>query len=382
MDHMKIIIAPQAFKGSLTAEEAARAMQTGVKAAGPAIETVFLPISDGGSGTVRALVEATSGKLMQTAVTGPLEEKVTAVWGILGDGKTAAIEMSAASGLALVPAGRLDPMKATTFGTGELILAALDAGCKSIIIGLGDSATVDGGAGMAEALGIRLLDEKDRPIPCGGGGLAALHHIDFSGRDSRIAGVRISGACDVTNPLCGTQGAAAVYGPQKGATADMVAVLDANLRHLSEIIEKETGDNIRELPGSGAAGGLGAGLVAFLGAELKSGIDLVLGAIRFDEHLSGADLVITGEGRIDFQTAFGKTAVGIARRAQQRQVPVLALCGALGDGYQKLYECGISAMASILPRCMDPDGAMKDAFQLLADAAERSVRLFRAGRNQ
>lgn len=379
---MKIIIAPQAFKGSLTAEEAARAMQTGVKAAVPDVETVFLPISDGGSGTVRALVEATGGRLVQTTVTGPLGLEVTAAWGILGDGKTAAIEMSAASGLALVPAGKLDPMKTTTYGTGELILAALDAGCTSIIIGLGDSATVDGGAGMAEALGVRLLDEDDRPIPRGGEALSLLHRIDLSRLDPRIAGTRISGACDVTNPLCGPDGAAAVYGPQKGATPDMVAVLDANLGHLAEVLLRDTGGDIGSIPGSGAAGGLGAGLVAFIGAGLQSGIDLVLDAIRFDEHLSGADLVMTGEGRIDFQTAFGKTAAGIARRAQRQQVPVLALCGSLGEGYQKLYECGISALASILPRCLPLDEAMKDAFRLLTDAAERSVRLFLSGRSK
>ena len=377
---MKIVIAPQAFKGSLQAYEAANAMQKGVAAVDAAIQTVLLPIADGGSGTVRAMVEATGGQLIDTAVHGPLGDTVTAAWGILGDSLTAVIEMSAASGLSLIPKDKLNPLKASTYGTGELILAALNSGCRSVIIGLGDSATVDGGAGMAEALGIRLLDEKGNQIPRGGGGLPLLHHIDSSGRHPLIETARISGACDVTNPLYGPEGAAEVYGPQKGATPDMVRQLDAALRHFAAIVARDTGRNIGTLPGGGAAGGLGAGLVAFLGATLQSGVDLVCDSIGFDEHLADADLVLVGEGRMDFQTAFGKTAVGIARRAKQQNVPVVALCGELGDGYENVYAHGIDAVMSILPRCMDKTEAMRAAPLLLEEATERAIRLFLARR--
>ena len=377
---MKIVIAPQAFKGSLQACEAANAMQKGVAAVDAAIQTVLLPIADGGSGTVRAMVEATGGRLVTTEAHGPLGDTVTAAWGILGDSLTAVIEMSAASGLSLIPKDKLNPLKASTYGTGELILAALNSGCRSVIIGLGDSATVDGGAGMAEALGIRLLDEKGNQIPRGGGGLPLLHHIDSSGRHSLIETARISGACDVTNPLYGPEGAAEVYGPQKGATPDMVRQLDAALRHFAAIVARDTGRNIGTLPGGGAAGGLGAGLVAFLGATLQSGVDLVCDSIGFDEHLAGADLVLVGEGRMDFQTAFGKTAVGIARRAKQQNVPVVALCGELGDGYENVYAHGIDAVMSILPRCMDKTEAMRGAPLLLEEATERAIRLFLARR--
>ena len=376
---MKIILAPQSYKGSLKAHEAAEAMAQGVKAANPDIEVVSLPIADGGSGTVKAMVEATGGRLRRTEAEGPLGDPVRATWGILGDGQTAVIEMSAASGLSLVPEPRRDALKASTYGTGQLIKAALEHDCRNIVVGLGDSATTDGGAGMAEALGIRLLDETGTAIPRGGGGLAGLHRIDMSGLHPGIADVSISGACDVTNPLYGPEGAAHVYGPQKGATPEIVGQLDANLRHLAEVISRDVGKDIATLPGGGAAGGIGAGLVAFLGAELKSGADLVCDAIGFDDHLDGADLVLVGEGRIDFQTAFGKTAVGIARRAKKKNIPVVALCGQLGDGYRDVYEHGIDAAMSILPGCIELEEAMRRGGELLTAATEAAVRVFMAG---
>ena len=372
---MKVLIAPQSFKGSLKAHEAAEAMEKGVKAAAGDIETVLLPIADGGAGTVRAMVISTGGKLVTTEVHGPLGDKVAATWGILGDGSSAVIEMSAASGLALIPNNKLYPMLASTYGTGELISAALESGCKKIIIGLGDSATVDGGAGMAQALGVKLLDGNNRTISPGGAGLSHLEHIDVTGRHPLVNECQIIGASDVTNPLFGLNGAAYTYGPQKGATPDMVKQLDAALRRFSHIVKRELEIDIGNLPGAGAAGGLGAGLVALLGATLQSGIDLVCDTIGFDNYLVSSDLVITGEGRIDYQTAFGKTAVGIAKRAKAAGKPVIAIYGELGQGYEEVYNHGINAVMSILPRCMDKAEAMQEAAKLLKEATERAIRL-------
>ena len=377
---MKIIIAPQSFKGSLKAHEAAGAMEKGVKAAIKDCEIVLLPIADGGEGTVRAMVTATGGKIFTTEVHGPLGDKVKADWGILGDGNTAVIEMAAASGLNLVPKGKLNPLAASTYGTGELIVAALESGCRKIIIGLGDSATVDGGAGMAQALGIKLLDEDNNPISPGGAGLARLRHIDVSGRHPSIAGCDIICACDVTNPLYGVNGTAYIYSPQKGATPDMVKQLDAALRNFADVVRQELGLEVGEMPGAGAAGGVGAGLVAFLNASLQRGIDIVCDSIGFDKHLMGSDLVLTGEGRIDHQTAYGKTVAGIAGRAKAVGIPVIAITGELGEGYQEVYDCGIDAVVSILPGCMERDEAMKNAEELLQAATERAMRLYSISR--
>jgi len=379
---MKIIIAPQSFKGSLKAHEAAEAMGEGVKAYDSDIETILLPIADGGAGTVRALVQATHGKLINADAHNPMGNIISAAWGMSGDGDTAFIEVAAASGLALVPDDKLDPMRASTYGTGELILAALESGCKKIIIGLGDSATVDGGAGIAQALGIKLLDANFQSIPPGGAGLALLKHIDMSGRHPLVKECQIMCACDVTNPLYGPEGAAYVYGPQKGATPDMVKKLDGALRNFAGVIKKDLGLDIANLPGAGAAGGLGAGLVAFLGASLQRGVDLICDSIGFNNYLTGADLVLTGEGRIDYQTAFGKTVAGIAARAKTAGVPVIAICGEIGQGYSEVYKHGVDTIMSILPRCMSRDEAMQEAGALLKDATERAVRLFYISRSQ
>jgi glycerate kinase len=379
---MKIIIAPQSFKGSLKAHEAAEAMEKGIKAYNSNIKTVLLPVADGGAGTVRALVQATGGRLISANVQGPLGDIVTADWGISGDKSTAFIEVAAASGLELIPDGKLNPMLASTYGTGEQILAALESGCKRIIIGLGDSATVDGGAGIAQALGIKLLDANLQPIPHGGAGLSLLKHIDATGRYPLISKCQILCACDVTNPLYGPEGAAFVYGSQKGATPDMVKQLDAALRNFSNVITQDLGLDIANLPGAGAAGGLGAGLVAFLGATLERGVDLICDSIGFDKYLESANLVITGEGRIDFQTAFGKSVVGIAGRAKKAGKPVIAICGELGQGYEEVYKYGIDTVMSILPRCMNRDEAMREAGKLVQDTTERVIRLFCISQSQ
>jgi glycerate kinase len=295
----RVVVAPDSFKGSLSAIDAARAMERGVLAAWPDAEVVKVPIADGGEGTVAAMVMATGGALRETTVRGPLGEPVRAPWGVLGDGETAVIEMAAASGLPLVPEDRRDPRVTTTHGTGELIRSALDAGFRRLVVGIGGSATNDGGTGMARALGIRFLDASGRELPAGGAALASLATIDLSGVDRRLASAEILVACDVDNPLTGPRGASAVYGPQKGATPAMVRELDAALERLAVVARAATGRDVAAAPGAGAAGGLGAGLLFFTPARLVPGVELVLGAARFEDHVRGASLVLTGEGRSD-----------------------------------------------------------------------------------
>jgi glycerate kinase len=354
-------------------------MVVGVRRVLPGADVVMVPLADGGEGTVEALVAATGGRLVTADVTGPLGETVSATWGVLGDGSTAVIEMAAASGIMLVPADRLDPMAATTRGTGELILEALDAGCRDLIIGLGGSATNDGGAGMAQALGVRLLDGENRDLPPGGAALVRLRNIDVSGLDRRIASCRVRAACDVTNPLCGPQGASHIYGPQKGATDDVCRQLDKALDNYATVLERDLGIDVRHTPGVGASGGLGAGLVAFLGAELARGMDIVAGAVGLAGHLRGASLVLTGEGRLDAQTAFGKTVSGVAERAKASGVPVVALAGELAGDLSALYERGLTSAMSIAPGPVTAADSMDSAAALVTDAAERVVRLFIAG---
>ena len=373
---MKIIIAPQAFKGSLKAHEVAVAMDEGVKSAFKDSETILLPVADGGEGTVKAMVESTGGRIVITKAHGPLGDTVNAGWGVLGDGKTAVIEMASASGLNLVPETKLDAMSASTRGTGELILAALEEDFRQIIVGLGDSATTDGGSGMAQSLGIKLLDETGQPISAGGGGLLNLEHIDITRQHPMIKDCKITCACDVTNPLYGPEGAAYVYGPQKGASPEDIKQLDAGLRKLAEVIQRDIGKDISKIPGGGAAGGLAAGLVAFLDASLQSGIDIVCNAIGFEKHLKDTDLVLTGEGRIDGQTPRGKTICGIATRAKKAGVPVVAFAGELGEGYREAYECGINKVVGIMSESMDREYAMKNASELIRDAVSRTVRLY------
>ncbi len=375
VDEMKIVIAPQSFKGSLSAQEVAQAIARGIKRVLADAETVILPIADGGEGTVDALVYSAHGQVMTTEVTGPLGEKVTAEWGILGDQASAVVEMAAASGITLVPLEKLNPLVATTYGTGELIRAALDAGCRRIIIGIGGSATNDGGAGMAQALGARLLDKKSEELPWGGAALARLSRIDISGLDKRLTDCQVITACDVTNPLCGERGASRVYGPQKGATEEMCQQLDEALTNYAEVIKRDLGIDVINMPGAGAAGGLGAGLVAFLGAKLISGIEVVSAAVGLTDYLKEASLVFTGEGRIDAQTLFGKTVAGVAAKAKEFRIPVVAIVGELTGDYQEIYQHGIDAVLSIAPGPISLKESMADADRLIADAAERALRL-------
>jgi glycerate kinase len=376
---MKIIIAPQSFKGSIFALEAARAIERGVLAAEPDAETVLVPVADGGDGTLEALVNTTGGQVFRSIVTGPLGQAVEAMWGVMGDGRTAVVEMARASGLALVPPKRRNPRTTTTRGTGEIINEALDKGFTRIIVGLGGSATNDAGAGMASALGAKFLDAEGQPLPNGGAALAKLARIDVSGLHPRLTEATIIGATDVTNPLCGPTGASAVYGPQKGATPEIVAKLDATLKNFAEVVQHDLGKDILERPGSGAAGGLGAGLMAFTGAELRSGIDMVCEILEFDQHLEGADLVITGEGRADESTIYDKAPVGVARRARARQVSTIILAGSIGPGYKILYQHGIAGVVCIADRPMNFERSITRTAELLEGAAERTVRLLRIG---
>ncbi|MCS7192719.1 MAG: glycerate kinase [Armatimonadetes bacterium] len=375
---MKLVIAPDSFKGSASAQEVAKALADGFMIALSNAEFDLVPMADGGEGTVEALVAATNGKVITKRVTGPLGEPVDAFFGILGDNETAVIEMAAAAGLNLVPPEKRNPLVTTTYGIGELIKAALDNGCKQIIVGIGGSATNDGGAGAAQALGAKLLDEKGNEIGFGGSELGKLAKIEISQLDSRLKETKILVACDVTNPLTGPNGASAVYGPQKGATPEMVKLLDENLRHYAEIIRRDLGIDVENVPGAGAAGGLGAGLMAFCQAKLKRGVEIVIQAVRLDERVQKADLVITGEGKLDFQTGFGKVPHGVAQVAKRYDKPVVAIVGQLGEGWQKCREWGIDACFAITNRPMDEKEAMTQTLALLRQTAEELGWLLRA----
>ncbi|MFP7478826.1 glycerate kinase [Terribacillus saccharophilus] len=355
---MKIVVAPDSFKESMTALEAAAACERGILRAMPDAEIVKVPMADGGEGTVQSLVDATHGKLHTQEVTGPLGNKVTAVFGMLGDGKTAVIEMAEASGLHLVPRDKRDPFRATTRGTGELMLAALQAGAEHIIIGLGGSATNDGGAGMAAAFGVEFLDAEGKQLQDGPLALKELSGVKVDGVDPRWQHIQVEVACDVENPLTGENGASFVFGPQKGANGKMVRQLDDILAHYAAKVEQTVGKKIDQLPGAGAAGGLGAGLVAFLPAELKSGITIVKEATGLADHMKDADLVITGEGKIDGQTIFGKTPIGVAKTAKQYGVPVIAIAGNVGEGSEAVFDHGIDAVFSIMPGVMELSEAL------------------------
>ena len=376
---MKVVIAPQSFKGSLSALDAARAMDEGVRRVVSGAETVIVPVADGGDGTLETLVDATGGDIRSATVTGPIGKAVTAEWGALGDGKTAVIEMARTSGLALLSLDERDPLSATTYGLGEVVRVALDAGFRSFIVGIGGSATNDGGAGMAQALGVRLLDEAGNDLPPGGAALADLRRIDTSGLDERALEARFSVACDVSNPLTGPEGASAVYGPQKGATREQVKQLDAALQKFAEIVESDIGLSINDVPGSGAAGGLGGGMMAFLNGSLRTGVDIVLDQVGLDEQLQGADLVITGEGQVDFQTVYNKAPIGVAWRAKERGIPVIAISGSLGKGFEDVHAEGIDAVSSIVSAPMTLEEASTRGSELIADAAAEAMRYMKVG---
>lgn len=376
---MKIVIAPDSFKGSLTALQVAEAMEVGLRRVFSDVTIEKVPMADGGEGTVQSLVDATDGEILTAQVLDPLGNSIEAEYGVLGDGFTAVIEMAAASGLTLVPPDKRDPRITTTYGTGELIRAALAQGCRKLIIGIGGSATNDGGAGMAQALGAKLLTASGGQIEPGGGSLAALSSIDLSELHPRITETETVVACDVNNPLTGRQGASHVYGPQKGATPEMIEVLDANLAHFDKIVERDLNKSVGKVPGAGAAGGLGAGLMAFLDASLKSGIDIVTEATLLSKRFAGADLVLTGEGQINFQTVFGKTPVGVAKVAKIHRIPVIAIAGSIADNSDGVYDAGIDAMIDIVPEPMPLETAIENATTLIEIAAERAGRMVATG---
>ena len=376
---MKIVIAPDSYKESLSALEVAQAVEAGFRQVFPDADYVLVPVADGGEGTVDAMVAATGGRKETVTVSGPLGEPVEAFYGLTGDGDTAVIEMAAASGLALVPPDRRNPLLTSSRGTGELIRAALDAGARRFILGIGGSATNDGGAGMVQALGVRLLDLEGRELDGSGGDLARLERIDVSALDPRLAECRIEVACDVDNPLTGARGASAVFGPQKGATPEMVQALDANLARLARIVGRDLGVAVDTVPGAGAAGGMGAAMLAFFGATLKPGIEIVTAAVDLDTHVRDADLVITGEGRIDFQTVHGKTPIGVARVAKRHGKPVIGIAGSLGAEVGVVHAHGIDAVFSVLSKPCTLDEALRDAAANVELTARNVAAVLRIG---
>lgn len=366
---MKIVIAPDSYKESLSAMEVANAIEAGFREIYPNAEYVKMPVADGGEGTVDAMVAATGGHKISVSVTGPTGKLVMAELGLIYQ-HTAVIEMAAASGLERISAVERNLLITTTYGTGEMIRAALDLGVKQFIIGIGGSATNDGGAGMLQALGYRLLDQHGRDIPRGGEGLSDLATIDISSADPRLQDCQFKVACDVTNPLTGPMGAAQVFGPQKGADAAMVALLDENLKHYARIVTQELGTDVEFVPGAGAAGGMGAALLAFMKAELHSGIDIVLAALGLESIIADADLVITGEGRLDSQTINGKVPVGVARLAKRHGKPVIAIAGSLSPDVAIVYEHGIDGAFGAVNRVC----TLHEAFDFAASNIKLTAR--------
>jgi len=375
---MKVVVAPNPFKGSLGAREVAQAMEAGVRRVWPGCDVVRVPLADGGEGTLAALVLAAGGRVVTREVTGPLGDRVAARLGFLDGGATAVVEAAQAAGLTLVPPGRLDPLGATTHGVGELIAAALDAGCRRVVVGIGGTATVDGGVGMASALGARFLDGDGRPVARGGAGLGAIRAVDARGLDPRLRQVEVVAAVDVDNPLCGPDGAARVFGPQKGATPAMVAELDAGLENLAAVVRRDLGRDRSRDAGAGAAGGLGFALMAFLNAALRPGAEVVMTAAGLEGHLEGASLVITGEGCLDSQTERGKGPAAVARLARQAGVPVVAVVGSLA-GLPAAAGLGFDAIVCTYPGPVPLQQVMRQAGELLASATEQACRLVAAG---
>ncbi|MFC4802910.1 glycerate kinase [Neobacillus sp. GCM10023253] len=377
---MKIVIAPDSFKGSLTALEAAQAIERGIKRANTSAETVLVPVADGGEGTTDSLVAATNGRMVDVMVKGPLLEPVKAAYGMLGDQETCVIEMATASGLNLIKPEQRNPMLSTTFGTGELIKKALDDGCRKFILAIGGSATNDGGIGMLQALGMKLLDSDGNPVQdgAGAGELAQIASIDDRDFDLRIAGAQFLIATDVQNPLVGLSGASHVFGPQKGATPEMVEILDGYLRHWADLVEAKTGIRLHDKPGAGAAGGIGGAFQAFFPAETRRGIDIVIEYTKLAEKLDGAQCVFTGEGQTDFQTASGKTPMGVAQEAKKLGIPVFVLAGSIGKGIDQLYEHGISSVHSIINAPMTLKEAMDRGAELLEQSGELVMRTYLA----
>ncbi|MPY19184.1 glycerate kinase [Paenibacillus glucanolyticus] len=370
-----IVLAPDSFKESMTAKEVCEAMERGILKANPNVTCIHVPMADGGEGTMQSLVDATGGTVHTAMVTGPLGNQVEASYGISGDGSTGVLEMASASGIHLVPPAERNPLVTTTYGTGELIKACLDHGVSRLLIGIGGSATNDGGAGVVQALGGKLLDAEGKELAFGGGDLGRLASFDLTGLDSRLQHVEVEVACDVTNPLCGETGASHVFGPQKGATPDMIEQLDSNLRNYAGVMKQQLGKDIVDYPGAGAAGGLGGGLMVFLNGTLKKGIDMVVDYTGLEEKVRQADMVWTGEGGMDFQTQYGKTPLGVAMVAKKHGKPVVALAGRIGDGIEVLYDKGVDAIFGIMPGAATLSKALVNGQQNVERTSENIVRL-------
>ncbi len=375
---MKILIAPDSFKGSATSLRAAEAIGKGVRQIFPDAELVQIPVADGGEGTVEALTDSLKGRVVKKKIQGPLGDPVEAEYGIL-PGDIAVIEMASASGLTLIPEDKRNPFLTSTFGTGQLILDAMDKGCREIVLGIGGSATNDGGTGMAKALGFRFLDAQGKELPEGGGALVDIADINDSNMDKRILETKILVACDVTNPLIGPEGASFIYGAQKGASQAEIKHLDKALGRLAEIVNSKYCRANENIPGAGAAGGLGYGLMEFCGGKLKSGIEIILDLIKFDSYLDGVDLVISGEGRIDGQSVYGKVPVGIAGRAKKKNIPVLVVVGDIGPKVDSVYDHGIDAVMSSVNKAMSLEEAMSRSYELLIDSSARAMRMIKIG---
>ena len=370
-----IVLAPDSFKESMTAKEVCEAMERGIRKANSQIRCIHVPMADGGEGTMQSLVDATGGRVYSKEVVGPLGNNVVAEYGILGNGEIGVIEMASASGIHLVDSEKRNPLITTTFGTGQLIKACLDKGVKKLLIGIGGSATNDGGAGFIQALGGRLLDENGDDLSYGGGALAKLHTIDLSNLDERLKYVSVEVACDVNNPLCGKEGASYVFGPQKGATREMIEILNQNLSHYAEVIKEQLGKDVISKAGAGAAGGLGAGLMAFLDVKLKSGIEMVIEYANLEEKVRDADMVWTGEGSIDFQTQYGKTPLGVAMIAKKYNKPVIALAGRVGNDIDVLYDKGIDAIFGIMRGVTSIEEALVKGPENVEKTSENIIRL-------
>ncbi|MDA1279762.1 MAG: glycerate kinase [Chloroflexi bacterium] len=370
----KVVLAPQGFKESLTGLEIAEAMALGVKRVWPEAETVAVPVADGGDGTLQALVDSSSGEVRTAFVEDAIGRRIEAEWGALGNGTTAVIEVARAAGLARLTIDERDLRNTSTFGVGQLFLEALNAGFSDFIIGVGGSATNDGGAGMIQAMGGKLLGKDGRELARGGIALADLTDIDVSGLDSRMVDASVLVACDVNNPLCGPRGASAVFGPQKGATSQDVQDLDRALANYARVIAKDLHTDVAEIPGAGASGGLGAGLMGFFDARLRLGADIVMDAVNIDEHLKDAELVIVGEGQFDRSTVFNKAPVAVARRAKKYGIPVIGIAGSLGAGFREVHEHGIDAVFSLVNRPMSLRAAMEDTRRLVTIATEEACR--------
>ena len=370
----KILISPQEFKESLTGLEVANAIQEGINKVDSKIKTSLVPVADGGDGTLQTMVDVTGGEIITETVRDPLGRNIDSVWGKLGDDSSAVIEMAKASGLALLNENEKSATLTSTYGTGQLFKFALDQGIKNFIIGIGGSATNDGGAGFVSALGAKLYDENGKEVESNGISLSSIRDIDMSNFDKRVKNTSVRVACDVTNPLCGNEGASAIFGPQKGANPEEVNLLDKNLLHWASLIKDQLGKDILNVPGAGAAGGLGAGLMAFTDAELSIGANIVLDSLNYDEHLRDVDLVIVGEGSTDKSTQFNKSPVAVAMRAKKLGIPVICLSGSVGEGYSESRNLGISSFFSIVSGPIELKYAIENAHELIVKSTEEIIR--------